>query len=59
MTVETSFRDTFLMTFRMFTTADVVIDMITRKYEMEYPEGLSETEFMDWKDNKLRQVQSK
>ncbi|KAF9469694.1 ras guanine nucleotide exchange factor domain-containing protein [Collybia nuda] len=43
------FCNTFLMTFRTFTTADILFDKLVDRYAMEPPEALTSNEFENWK----------
>jgi len=54
---ETKFRHTFLMTYRTFTTADEVLDLIISRFNMECPPGLGDDEVEEWKERKLRTTQ--
>ncbi|KAF5384966.1 hypothetical protein D9615_001164 [Tricholomella constricta] len=49
MAEETLFRNTFLMTFRTFTTADDLFDMLVEIYRMDHPKDLATAEFEEWK----------
>ncbi|KAF8079044.1 ras guanine nucleotide exchange factor domain-containing protein [Lyophyllum atratum] len=46
---ETLFRNIFLMTFRTFTTADELFDMLVETYRMDHPKDLATAEFEEWK----------
>ncbi|KAF9011050.1 ras guanine nucleotide exchange factor domain-containing protein [Cyathus striatus] len=39
----------FLMTFRTFTTAGTLFEMLVDRYRMDHPKDLTEAEFEDWK----------
>ena len=56
---ETSYRNTFLTTFRTFTTADVVFDKLTSLYRMEPPQSLNQAEIREWKEKRLSVVQKR
>ncbi|GLB35754.1 putative guanine nucleotide exchange factor for Ras-like GTPases; N-terminal motif containing protein [Lyophyllum shimeji] len=45
---ETLFRNIFLMTFRTFTTADVLFDMLVETYRMDHPKDLATAELEEW-----------
>ncbi|KAG5639548.1 hypothetical protein H0H81_012219 [Sphagnurus paluster] len=49
MAEETLFRNIFLMTFRTFTTADVLFEMLVATYRMDHPKDLATAEFEEWK----------
>lgn len=59
MTQENSYRHAFLATFSTFTTADQLFDLLVERYEMDHPSELSDTEFQEWKEKKLRPVQKR
>jgi son of sevenless-like protein len=49
MAEDNDFRNTFLMTFRTFTTADTLFDMLVDRYSIDHPANLSNAEFENWK----------
>lgn len=59
MTQELSYRHAFLTTFRTFTTADEVFDLLIERYQMDHPAGLTTEEFEEWKNRKLRPIQTR
>lgn len=56
---EQQFRTTFLMTYKSFTDAATVFSLLTERYSLEHPPNLSENQFMEWKEKKLRQSQAR
>ncbi|KAG9011301.1 hypothetical protein FRB93_003103 [Tulasnella sp. JGI-2019a] len=56
---ETAFRNTFLMTYRTFTDAATVFELLTEHYLMTHPEELTDDEFNEWKEKKLRPCQTR
>lgn len=54
---EISFRETFLSTYRSFTDARTLMELLIKRYEMEQPGDLRSDEFEQWKDMKLRPTQ--
>jgi len=56
-TQETKFRHTFLATFRTFSSADLVFDLLIDRYRMEPPHNLTPEECEEWKEKKLRPTQ--
>jgi son of sevenless-like protein len=48
-----------LTTFRTFTTADVVFDMLTSLYRMELPSGLGQAEIREWRERRLDAIQKR
>jgi son of sevenless-like protein len=55
--VDIEFREAFLSTYRSFTDASTLINLLPCRYEMPEPLNLSPDEFEDWKIRKLRPVQ--
>ncbi|KAG6911369.1 hypothetical protein DXG01_001040 [Tephrocybe rancida] len=47
------FRRVFLTTFRTFTTADELFDMLVEIYTADHPEDLNSAEFEEWKKHKI------
>nr|GAT61374.1 predicted protein [Mycena chlorophos] len=47
---EKTFKDIFLTTFRTFTTANQLFDLLVARYQMERPEGLSDEQALEWRD---------
>lgn len=56
---ETLFRNTFLMTFRSFTSPERLLELLVDRYQMDHPGGLSIEEFEEWKEMKLRPIQKR
>lgn len=56
---ETAFRTTFLMTYRTFTDAVTVFELLTERYLMDHPVELSDAEFNEWRDKRLRPSQTR
>ncbi|KAG8969725.1 hypothetical protein FRC03_001070 [Tulasnella sp. 419] len=54
---EQLFRMAFLMTYRTFTDAATVFDLLTERYLMDHPPELDEAQFAEWKEKKLRPTQ--
>lgn len=48
------FRHAFLSTYRTFSTADEVFDLVVARYNMEHPQGLAPDEIEEWREKKLR-----
>lgn len=59
MAQETVFRNTFLMTFRTFTSPDQFFDLLVERYRMDHPPDLTGSEFEEWKDKKLLPTQKR
>lgn len=58
-TLETTFRNVFLMTFRSFASPEAVFDLLVERYQMDHSASLSNEEFEEWKNNKLRPTQKR
>ncbi|KAF8578614.1 ras GEF [Ramaria rubella] len=56
---EKTFKSTFLMTFRTFTTADKLLDLLIARYETEPPVDLTQEEFDEWKEKRLKPTQAR
>jgi son of sevenless len=59
MAQETLFRNTFLMTFRSFTTPERLFELLVDRYQMDQSGNLSLEEFEEWKEKKLRSTQKR
>ena len=46
-----TFTNVFLMTFRTFTTADQLFDMLVERFHLQLNESLTESEYLNWKAN--------
>jgi len=53
------FRNTFLMTFRSFTSPERLFELLIERYQMDHPASLSTEEFEEWKEKKLRPTQKR
>ncbi|KAJ7116791.1 ras guanine nucleotide exchange factor domain-containing protein [Mycena crocata] len=47
---ENAFKNIFLMTFRTFTTANQLFDMLVARYHMERPEHLTDEQAEEWRE---------
>ncbi|KAJ8701987.1 hypothetical protein PTI98_000737 [Pleurotus ostreatus] len=57
---EESFRDAFLMTFRTFTTADTLFEMLVDRFRMNPPDDLTaDSQFSEWKEKKLQPTRNR
>ncbi|KAA1471413.1 ras GEF [Dentipellis sp. KUC8613] len=59
MSEQETFRHAFLTTFHTFATSTEVWDLLISHYEMEDPQGLTDSEFNEWKQHKLRPTQKR
>ncbi|KAJ7610925.1 ras guanine nucleotide exchange factor domain-containing protein [Roridomyces roridus] len=56
---EKIFKDVFLTTFRTFTTANQLFDMLVARYRMERPENLTEDQAQEWRERMQIPTQSR
>lgn len=54
---EAAFRRAVLITYEAFTTSNRLFDLITDQYSLEPARELSEDEFIQWKEARLRPTQ--
>ncbi|CAE7232717.1 unnamed protein product [Rhizoctonia solani] len=55
---ELALRRDVLFTYETFTTSQQLFDLITDQYSLEPPRELDESQFSDWKENRLRPTQA-
>ncbi|TFK56485.1 ras GEF [Heliocybe sulcata] len=56
---EAAFQNAFLMTFKTFATSDQVFDLLVDRYQMDRSVGLTDDQFEEWKEKKLRPTQKR
>ncbi|CUA67465.1 RasGEF domain-containing serine/threonine-protein kinase X [Rhizoctonia solani] len=56
---ELALRRDILFTYEAFTTSQQLFDLITDQYSLEPPRKLDESQFLDWKENRLRPTQAR
>ncbi|CAE6465771.1 unnamed protein product [Rhizoctonia solani] len=56
---EIMLRRDVLFTYEAFTTSQQLFELITDQYSLEPPRELDESQFLDWKENKLRPTQAR
>ncbi|AEO68966.1 534c7d71-9a7e-4081-a468-76549fb1a145 [Thermothielavioides terrestris] len=54
--LDPSFNNTFLLTYRSFTTARELFELLVKRFTIQPPEGLTQEEYELWKDRKLKPV---
>ncbi|KAK0622999.1 ras guanine nucleotide exchange factor domain-containing protein [Immersiella caudata] len=54
--LDASFNNTFLFTYRSFTTARELFEMLVKRFGIQPPEGLSQTEYEQWRDGKQKLI---
>ncbi|KAK2072333.1 hypothetical protein P8C59_006692 [Phyllachora maydis] len=53
---DSTFKDTFLLTYRSFTTARELFEMLVKRFNIQPPEGLSQAEYEIWREKKQRPI---
>jgi son of sevenless-like protein len=54
--LETSFNNTFLLTYRSFTTARELFELLVRRFTIQPPEGLTQADYEAWRDRKQKPI---
>ncbi|KAG6009481.1 hypothetical protein E4U43_008713 [Claviceps pusilla] len=54
--LDSSFNNTFLLTYRSFTTARELFELLVKRFGIQPPEGLSQTDFEIWRDRKQKLI---
>jgi len=54
--LDSSFNNTFLLTYRSFTTARELFELLVKRFNIQPPEGLSQGEFEQWRDRKQKLI---
>ncbi|KAF4783024.1 RasGEF domain-containing protein [Colletotrichum scovillei] len=54
--LDSSFNNTFLLTYRSFTTAQDLFKLIVNRFGIQPPEGLSQSDFEAWRDRKQKLI---
>ena len=54
--LDASFNGTFLLTYRSFTTAGELFEMLVKRFNIQPPAGLSREDYPTWEDRKQRPV---
>jgi len=54
--LDANFNNTFLLTYRSFTTARELFEMLVKRFGIQPPEGLTQAEFEQWRDNKQKLI---
>ena len=52
--LDATFIDSFLMTYKSFTTIKELFQLLVERYRIAPPEGLTPVEFQDWTDKKQK-----
>lgn len=54
--LDAGFTDTFLLTYRSFTTARELFELLVRRFNLQPPEGLSQADYEVWRDRKQKLI---
>jgi len=54
--LDANFNNTFLLTYRSFTSARELFEMLVKRFSTQPPEGLTQTDYDTWRDRKLRPI---
>ncbi|SPO02723.1 related to cell division control protein 25 (GDP/GTP exchange factor) [Cephalotrichum gorgonifer] len=54
--LDSGFTDTFLLTYRSFTTARELFELLVRRFNLQPPEGLSQGDYEVWRDRKQKLI---
>lgn len=54
--LDSSFNNTFLLTYRSFTSARELFELLVKRFGIQPPEGLSQSDFEMWRDRKQKLI---
>ncbi|KAL2123342.1 hypothetical protein VTJ04DRAFT_3797 [Mycothermus thermophilus] len=54
--LDANFNNTFLLTYRSFTTARELFELLVKRFTVQPPEGLSQSDYELWRDKKLKPI---
>ncbi|KAL1892183.1 cell division cycle-related protein [Sporothrix stenoceras] len=54
--LDSSFNNTFLLTYRSFTSARELFELLVKRFGIQAPEGLTQEEFNQWRDRKQKLI---
>ncbi|EJT69277.1 cell division control protein 25 [Gaeumannomyces tritici R3-111a-1] len=54
--LDSSFNNTFLLTYRSFTTARELFELLVKRFGIQPPEGLSQADFEVWRERKQKLI---
>jgi son of sevenless-like protein len=54
--LDSSFNNTFLLTYRSFTTARELFELLVKRFNIQPPEGLHNNEYDTWRDRKQKPI---
>ncbi|KUJ09916.1 cell division control protein-like protein Cdc25 [Mollisia scopiformis] len=54
--LESSFNNTFLLTYRSFTTARELFELLVVRFQIQPPEGMAQSDYEIWRDRKQKPI---
>ncbi|KAJ3475281.1 hypothetical protein NLG97_g9514 [Lecanicillium saksenae] len=54
--LDSSFNNTFLLTYKSFTSARELFELLVKRFAIQPPEGLSQADFETWRDRKQKLI---
>ena len=54
--LDSSFNNTFLLTYRSFTTAHELFDYLVKRFQIQPPEGMVQSDYDIWRDRKQKPI---
>jgi son of sevenless-like protein len=54
--LDSSFNNTFLLTYRSFTSARELFEYLVRRFQIQPPEGMAQSDFEIWRDRKQKPI---
>jgi son of sevenless len=54
--LDSSFNNTFLLTYRSFTSARELFELLVKRFNIQPPEGLNQGEYEQWRDRKQKLI---
>lgn len=54
--LDSSFNGTFLLTYRSFTSARELFEMLVKRFQIQPPEGMAQSDYDIWRDRKQRPI---
>lgn len=54
--LDSSFKDTFLLTYQSFTTARELFELLVKRFQIQPPEGMAQADYDTWRDRKQKPI---
>jgi son of sevenless-like protein len=54
--LDSSFNNTFLLTYRSFTTARELFELLVKRFQIQPPEGMAQADYEIWRDRKQKPI---